>query len=134
MEPPISTRDKITKRNSTGVVGVHLATESDPRYTDCQYVSYVASWMSEDRVRRNIRFLVNKYGKKNALALATLARENQCTDREKVIAMFEKANGPLKMALKPSKAKLARKAAAAKIPPTRIKKKAAAKAKSVKKS
>lgn len=134
MEPPISTRDKITKRNSTGVVGVHLATESDPRYTDCQYVSYVASWMSEDRVRRNIRFLVNKYGKKNALALATLARENQCTDREKVIAMFEKASGPLKMALKPSKAKLARKAAAAKIPPTRIKKKAAAKAKSVKKS
>ena len=132
MEPPISTRDKITKRNSTGVVGVHLATESDPRYTDCQYVSYVASWMSEDRVRRNIRFLVNKYGKKNALALATLARENQCTDREKVIAMFEKTNGPLKMALKPSNAKLARKAAAAKIPPTRIKKKAAAKA--VKKS
>ncbi len=134
MEPPISTRDKITKRNSTGVVGVHLATESDPRYTDCQYVSYVASWMSEDRVRRNIRFLVNKYGKKNALALATLARENQCTDREKVIAMFEKTNGPLKMALKPSNAKLARKAAAAKIPPTRTKKKAAANAKSVKKS
>ena len=30
MDPPISTRNKITKRNSTGVVGVHLATESDP--------------------------------------------------------------------------------------------------------
>lgn len=134
MEPPISTRDKITKRNSTGVVGVHLATESDPRYTDCQYVSYVASWMTENRVRRNIRFLVNKYGKKNALALATIARENQCTDREKIIAMFEKANGPLKMALKPSNAKLARKAAAPKIPPTKIKKKAAAKEKSAKKS
>lgn len=126
MEPPISTRDKITKRNSTGVVGVHLATESDPRYTDCQYVSYVASWMTDDRKRRNIRFLVNKYGKKNALALATIAREKQCVDREKVVAMFEKAHGPLKMALKPSNAKLARKAAA-NVAPVRGKKKAARK-------
>ena len=67
--------------------------------------------MNEEKQRRNIRFLVNKYGKKNALALATIAREKKCTDREKVIAMYEKANGPLKMALKPSNAKLARKAA-----------------------
>ena len=126
MQPPISTRDKITKRNSTGVVGVHLATETDPRYTDCQYVSYVASWMTEDKQRRNIRFLVNKYGKKNALALATIAREKQCTDREKVMAMFEKANGPLKMALRPSNAKLVRKAAAS-VSPDKGKKKAATK-------
>ncbi len=128
MEPPISTRDKITKRNSSGVVGVHLATESDPRYKDCQYVSYVASWMNEARQRCNIRFLVNKYGKKNALALATIAREEKCTDREKVIAMFEKANGPLKMALKPSNAKLARKAAANAAPATGKKKAASKKA------
>jgi hypothetical protein len=112
MEPPISTRNKITKRNSTGVVGVHLATESDPRYTDCRYVSYVASWISANGERRNIRFLVNKYGKKNALELAKIARAKQCTDRETVIALYEKANGPLKMALKPSNAKLARKAVA----------------------
>ena len=133
MDPPISTRNKITKRNSTGVVGVHLATESDPRYIDCQYVSYVASWMTGDRERCNIRFLVNKYGKKNALALATIARDNLCTDREKIIELYEKANGPLKMALRPSNAKLARKAAAAKIPATKVKKKAASKAKAVKK-
>ncbi len=112
MDPPISTRDKITKRNSSGVVGVHLATESDPRYKDCQYVSYVASWMTEDKRRCNIRFLVNKYGKKNALALATIAREMKCTDREKVVAIYEKNHGPLKMALKPSKAQQARKDAA----------------------
>lgn len=127
MEPPISTRDKVTKRNSTGVVGVHLATESDSRYKDCQYVSYVASWMTEDRKRRNIRFLVNKYGKKNALALATIARQKQCTDRDKVIAMFEKTNGPLKMALKPSNAKLARKAAASAAPAAEKNKKPATK-------
>ena len=113
MQPPNSTRDKITRRNSTGVVGVHLATETDPRYKDCLYVSYVASWMNEERRRCNIRFLVNKYGKKNALALATIARENMCTDRDKVVEMYEKVHGPLKMALKPSNAKLARKAAAA---------------------
>jgi hypothetical protein len=127
MEPPISTRDKITKRNSSGVVGVHLATESDPRYKDCRYVSYVASWMNEDRQRCNIRFLVNKYGKKNALALATIAREKKCADREKVIAMYEKAHGPLKMALKPSNAKLARKAEANSAPANEKKKSASKK-------
>lgn len=113
MKPPNSTRDKITRRNSSGVVGVHLATESDPRYKDCLYVSYVASWMNENKRRCNVRFLVNKYGKKNALALATIAREHMCVDRDKVVEIYEKAHGPLKMALKPSHAKLARKAAAA---------------------
>lgn len=82
--------------------------------------------MTENKQRCNIRFLVNKYGKKNALALATIAREKKCADREKVIAMFEKANGPLKMAMKPSIAKLARKAAAG-APVAKGKKKAAPK-------
>jgi len=82
MAPTSSTRDKVTKRNATGAVGVHLATETDARYPDCQYVSYVASWMTEGGKRRNIRFLVSKYGKKAALTLAKLARQKQLADRE----------------------------------------------------
>ncbi len=97
MPPPGSTRDKLTKRNSSGVVGVHLAHEVDSRYPECQYVSYVASWLGEGGQRRNVRFLVNKYGKKVALTLASLAREHKVSDREKVHAIYEKAHGPLKI-------------------------------------
>ncbi len=97
MVAPGSTRDKLTKRNSSGVVGVHLAHEVDSRYPDCQYVSYVASWLSASGQRRNVRFLVNKYGKKAALNLATLARENKVSDREQLHALYEKVYGPLKI-------------------------------------
>ena len=105
MAPPASALGKVTKRNSSGTVGVHLATEADARYPNCHYVSYVASWKSEEGKRRSIRFLVNKYGKKVALALAKLAREKQLLDRSKVIALHEKTNGPLKISSKQSAAK-----------------------------
>jgi hypothetical protein len=97
MVPPGSTRDKLTKRNSSGVVGVHLAHEVDSRYPDCQYVSYVASWLNPNGQRRNVRFLVNKYGKKTALTLATIARQNKISDREKVHELYEKSHGTLKI-------------------------------------
>jgi hypothetical protein len=97
MVAPASTRDKLTKRNATGVVGVHLAKEVDSRYPDCQYVSYVASWLGSNGKRRNVRFLVNKYGKKVALQLATIARKHQQADRERVYALYEKAHGKLKL-------------------------------------
>ncbi len=115
MAPPLSAVNKVTKRNSSGTVGVHLSTESDARYPDCKYVSYIASWKTEEGKRRNIRFLVNKYGKKNAFALAKLAREKRIADREKVIALFEKSNGPLKLASKPRAAKTPKKKPAKKI-------------------
>ncbi len=105
MKPPASALGKVTKRNSSGSVGVHLATEADARYPNCQYVSYVASWKSEEGKRCSIRFLVNKYGKKPALALAKLAREKHLLDRSKVIALYEKTNGPLKISAKPSSAR-----------------------------
>lgn len=97
MAAPGSTRDKLTKRNSSGVVGVHLAHEVDSRYPDCQYVSYVASWLNSTGQRRNVRFLVNKYGKKAALALATMAREHKISDRDQVHSLYEKEHGPLKI-------------------------------------
>lgn len=97
MSPPGSTRDKLTKRNGTGVVGVHLAKEVDSRYPTCQYVSYVASWLGDDGKRRNVRFLINRYGKKVALQLAALARKHQLSEREKVHALYEKSHGKLKI-------------------------------------
>ena len=105
MAPPASALGKVTKRNSSGTVGVHLATEADARYPNCQYVSYVASWKSDEGKRSSIRFLVSKYGKKVALGLAKLAREKRMLDRDKVIALYEKSNGPVKISSKQSAAK-----------------------------
>ena len=109
MAPPQSATNKVTKRNSSGTVGVHMSTESDARYPDCKYVSYIASWKTEDGKRRNIRFLINKYGKKAALTLAKIAREKRIAERDKVIALYEKTNGPLKIVTKAKPAKAAKK-------------------------
>lgn len=123
MAPPTSALGKVTKRNSSGAVGVHLATEADARYPNCHYVSYVASWKSEEGKRHSIRFLINKYGKKSALALAKVAREKHLLDRNKVIALYEKSHGPLKISSKTSAAKQS----AAKQAATKPAKKAASK-------
>ena len=104
MPAPGTTRDRLTKRNATGVVGVHLAHEVDSRYPDCKYVSYVASWLGQDGKRRNVRFLISKYGKRVALTLASIARAQKIADRAKVHALYEKSHGKLKLPNKPSTA------------------------------
>lgn len=109
MAPPLSAVNKVTKRNSSGTVGVHMATESDARYPDCKYVSYIASWKSEDGKRCNVRFLISKYGKKAAYTLAKIAREKKISDRDKLIAIYEKTHGPLKLTRKVRTSKAAKK-------------------------
>lgn len=86
-----STRDKLTSRNTTGVVGVHVAYSQDNRYPGCEYYAYCASWVTEDGKREKASFAWNKYGQDQALELAILARQQQITDRDQVVAMFERS-------------------------------------------
>ncbi len=86
-----STRDKLTSRNTTGVVGVHVAYSQDNRYPGCEYYAYCASWVTEDGKREKASFAWNKYGEDQALQLAILARQQQITDREQVVAMYERS-------------------------------------------
>ncbi|GAB5406986.1 MAG: hypothetical protein Aurels2KO_52170 [Aureliella sp.] len=139
---PETSLDKLGKRNTTGVVGVHHSWDQDNRFPNCKYESYVASWVDEDAKRRNIRFSINKYGKKAAFELACLCRADRIRDRDAVIAAYEKKNGPLKKAKKsakkaaPAKKAPAKKKAAAKKAPAKKKaapKKAAPKKKAAKK-
>ncbi len=90
LPPPTSTRGKLTNRNASGVVGVHFSSDTDARYPNCRYESYIASWKSEDGHRRNTRFSCNKYGKKIAFQLACIAREVMSSDREKVLAIYDR--------------------------------------------
>lgn len=99
-----STRDKLTSRNTTGIVGVHVAYSRDNRYPGCEYYAHCASWVTEGGKREKASFAWNKYGKDEALELAILARQHQITDRDQVVAMHErsKAGKRTKRATKPS--------------------------------
>lgn len=102
---PQTTRNVITSRNSSGVVGVHRAS-SESIYGET-YSSYCASWKSDEGDRNKISFSVKKYGEKQAWELACLARKHMSTDREKIEAMLAKAESKSKK--KKSKKKTSKK-------------------------
>lgn len=78
-----------TKRNTTGQVGIHLATDYDKR-CDTTNFSYVASWKNEDGKRINVKFGWQKYGQKTAWQLACVARQNRLTDRSRILSLHAK--------------------------------------------
>ena len=82
LPPPKTTKGIRTARNTSGVVGVHLAvceSASGDRYS-----SFCASWKTKEGERGKISFSFKKYGKKKAWELACLARELEVTDRKKI--------------------------------------------------
>lgn len=114
-----ATKGRLTNRNTTGVVGVHLAYSNDSRYPGCEYYAYCASWVTEDRKREKVSFAFNKYGEEQAFDLAVLARQKENNSRDEVVAMYErtakgkksKAKKTTKKAAKKSTKKSAKKAA-----------------------
>lgn len=112
---PESSEDKLGKRNSTGVVGVHHSWDQDTRFPNCRYESYVASWVDDEGKRRNIRFSINKYGKRGAFEMACICRQERLRDRNKVIAIHKQRKSAKKTAsTKKAKSKAATRSAAKK--------------------
>lgn len=89
LPPPDSAKGKMSVRNTSGVVGVHVAHTVLPDFPDKEYFAYCASWKNEDGKRRKISFGWSKYGKKDAFQLACLAREKETTDRARVERLFK---------------------------------------------
>ena len=87
-----STLNKITARNKSGIVGVHLDPGYDTRWK-CYNESYVASWLRDGGRRTKISFAIKRYGKKVAKELAIFARDIRNHKRDEVIAAFEKKTG-----------------------------------------
>lgn len=83
-----SIKGRLTSRNTTGIVGIHVAHGVDNRWPDCEYWSYCASWVNEDGSRSKISFSWNKYGERDALALAMIARKREIADRATVLKAF----------------------------------------------
>ncbi|MEM9941481.1 MAG: hypothetical protein AAF939_07805 [Planctomycetota bacterium] len=82
LPPPKTTKGIQTKRNRSGVVGVHLAV-CESVYGE-KYQSFCASWKTDGGERGKVSFSFKKYGKKKAWEMACLARELETTDRKKI--------------------------------------------------
>jgi hypothetical protein len=96
-----SLQNRFTSRNTSGVVGIHKAKSFSPRWPNSESWGYCASWTNEDGSRGKINFAWTKYGKNNAMELAKLARKHRSTDREKIVALFERRKSRAKAAVKP---------------------------------
>ena len=89
LPPPQTTKGVRTRRNRSGVVGVHLA-KCESVYGE-EYSSYCASWKTTNGKRSKLSFSFKKYGKKKAWELACLSREIESSDRKKIEALYKKA-------------------------------------------
>ena len=112
--PPASVKGRLTSRNHTGQVGVHIAHDVGRRTDNNEYYSYVASWTDKKGRYRTVKFSWNKYGKRRAFALAALAREFESNDREWIEAEFLRRGGDAKAVKAPAKTRSVAKKAAAK--------------------
>jgi hypothetical protein len=90
--PMATTKGIRTSRNSSGKVGVHLVRNVDDRWKNAESFGYCASWVDASGSRKKISFAWKRYGKKRAWDLACLAREKEWTDRDKVMALYERQN------------------------------------------
>ena len=90
---PATAEDKLGKRNASGVVGVHYSHDVDARYPNCAYEYYIASWKTEAGRRRNVRFSINRWGKRAAFKMACIARRERISDRAEVQRLYETENG-----------------------------------------
>ena len=84
LPPPATSKNVKSARNKSGTVGVHLSITPSQTWSNVNYTSYVASWKLSDGRRKKISFSVEKYGKKVAFELATIARDNEIADRSRV--------------------------------------------------
>ena len=89
LPPPQTTKGVRTRRNRSGVVGVHLA-KCESVYGE-EYSSYCASWKTASGSRSKLSFSFKKYGKKKAWELSCLARELESSDRKKVEKLYAQA-------------------------------------------
>jgi len=86
----VEQKGMLTQRNNTGKVGVHLAHDIDKRWPDCEYYSYVASWLDFNLKRINVKFSCKKFGDKMAWELACIARDKELRDREQILKIYQR--------------------------------------------
>ena len=82
-------RDRMTDRNTSGVVGVRRV---ERQRHGRLYESWVAQWTDDDGLRRTLSFSVDVYGEDEARDLALFARDTLISDRDALIAEQAREN------------------------------------------
>ena len=88
LPPPIPMKNRMTRRNSSGVVGVRLVhsvrRRGEKSYGDWRWIAF---WPGCENAG-GVGFSVNKYGDETAFVLACLARKLESVDRELIDREF----------------------------------------------
>ena len=84
---PISSMDRLSVRNRSGVVGVYRAVNIVERMAGKRYYHWVGRW---DQDTGGKRFAVIKYGDEKAFVLACVARHLKTTDDAAIFEEYER--------------------------------------------
>ena len=89
LPPPIGMKNRMTSRNTSGVVGVRLVhavrRREDKAYPDWRWIAFWPGCPHSG----GIGWSVNKYGDEPAFVYACLARKLETVDREAIAAEYE---------------------------------------------
>lgn len=80
----------LSSRNSSGVVGVYVASTLGASQAGSAYRAYCASWISDRGKREKIAFSWKRYGKTVAFEMACHARRYRTRDRASIIKAVAK--------------------------------------------
>jgi hypothetical protein len=90
---PIPIKDRMSKRNTSGVVGVRLANATRTKkgyvYPDWRWVAFWTGCLQSS----GIGWSVNKYGDERAFVSAYLARKAETLDRDKIDSDYSRLKG-----------------------------------------
>ncbi len=89
LPPPIAQGDSKSVRNTSGKVGVRLASSKGRLPDSADSVSYVAFWREEGK-DRSIQFACKKYGKRASYLMACIARDKKSVNRALVEREYER--------------------------------------------
>ena len=88
---PLAAKNRLTKRNTSGVVGVTLIGSTTHRPSgDYLHYSWQAFWPGN---AGGVRWGINKYGDNEAFVYAALSRKLETANRAKVQAAFSRIKG-----------------------------------------
>ncbi|MGI8435898.1 MAG: hypothetical protein ACR2NX_03200 [Chthoniobacterales bacterium] len=89
LPPPITAKNLMTRRNSSGVVGVHPRHEVIRKASGKEYEYYywVSRWPG-CRLKAGVKWAIHTFGDDDAFVLAVLCREMEVDSRERVIDEF----------------------------------------------
>lgn len=93
--PPVDSghRGVVTRRNTSGKVGVRISVSYGRPGSDAEYYAWEAFWTDKRGNYRTIAFSWNKFGDESAYKLAVLARDHEITDRPRIYAIYTKRTG-----------------------------------------